>query len=130
MKLLFLKPLTLVALKLKEQTPERIRILPRLSLPVLQAVMNRVRLVIAMDSLPLHLAGTTSTPTFSVFGASSMQKYKPLGGIHHGLQGECPYNVSFEKRCARLRSCKTGACIRSLTGKQVMDALTRHSVFS
>lgn len=111
---------------LAARAPGRVSVLPRLPLPQLQNVMASVRLVIAMDSLPLHLAGTTSTPTFSVFGASSMQKYKPLGDAHCGLQGECPYGVTFDKRCDRLRTCKTGACIRTLTGERVMDTLRYH----
>lgn len=111
---------------LAARAPDQVRALPRLPLPQLQNVMDSVRFVIAMDSLPLHLAGTTSTPTFSVFGASSMVKYIPLGEHHRGLQGECPYGITFEKRCDQLRTCKTGACIRTLTAEQVMGALLQH----
>jgi len=87
----------------------------RMSLPALQNMMALSDLVIAMDSLPLHLAGTTKTATFSVFGASSMNKYKPLGKNHYGLQGTCPYGATFDKRCSRLRNCPSGACIRSVS---------------
>lgn len=96
-------------------------ILDRQPLPMLQNIMAQVQLVIAMDSLPLHLAGTTATPTFSIFGASSAAKYKPQGAQHHSYQGACPYGRTFEKRCPILRSCKTGACIRSLTGDEVFE---------
>lgn len=102
-------------------------LLQRLPVPVLQHVMDRADLVIAMDSLPLHLAGTTRTPTFSIFGASSMQKYKPCGSLHHGIQGTCPYGITFIKRCPRLRTCSTGACVRTLTGQQVMDAFDKQA---
>lgn len=93
----------------------------RLSLPALQNLMTQVDLVLAMDSLPLHLAGTTSTPTYSVFGASSANKYKPAGEWHEAFQGRCPYGKQFEKRCDILRTCKTGACIKHLEEHQLFD---------
>jgi heptosyltransferase-1 len=103
----------------------------RLPLPVLQNLMAKMDLVVAMDSLPLHLAGTTSVPTFSVFGASSAKKYKPLGDRHLSLQGACPYGRDFDKRCPILRTCQTGACIRGLSGEAVFASFQqqwmRHS---
>lgn len=98
----------------------------RLSLPQLQNLMSHVDLVIGMDSLPLHLAATTQTPTFSLFGASSAQKYRPMGALHSSLQGCCPYGVVFDRRCPRLRTCNTGACIRSLGGSEIFSAYLAH----
>jgi len=89
-------------------------VLEKLSLPLLQNLMAEVDAVVAMDSLPLHLAGTTSTATYSFFGPSSSEKYRPIGEHHYSIQGVCPYNISFDKRCPRLRTCKTGACINDL----------------
>ncbi len=94
--------------------PQISTMIPRLSLPALQNLMAQVDLVLAMDSLPLHLAGTTSTPTYSVFGASSAHKYKPIGERHKAFQGNCPYGKTFERRCDILRTCQTGACIKQL----------------
>jgi heptosyltransferase-1 len=96
-------------------------IVDKLSLPVLQNLMERTNLVVAMDSLPLHLAGTTSTSTLSVFGASLAQKFKPKGEKHFAFQGACPYGKTFPKRCPILRTCSTGSCIRSLSGQEVSD---------
>lgn len=93
----------------------------KMPLPALQNLMHRMDLVIAMDSLPLHLAGTTSTPTFGIFGPSSSSKYKPAGTIHHAFQGVCPYGRTFEKRCPILRSCPTGACIREVSANDVFE---------
>ena len=95
-------------------------LIDQLSIPVLQNLMTHFDLVIGMDSLPLHLAATTSTPTFSIFGASSARKYQPGGDRHASYQGSCPYQKTFEKRCPILRTCPTGACIRSLTGEEVL----------
>jgi len=99
---------------LRDHLPEFALVINRLSLPALQVLMGRVSRVIAMDSLPLHLAGTTSTPTWSVFGPSSGSKYAPLGDQHTFYQGTCPYGRQFEKRCPILRSCPTGACMRGV----------------
>lgn len=99
------------------------QVLEKLSFPVLQNFMQYMDLIIAMDSLPLHLAGTTKTPTYGIFGASSENKYKPLGDRHYSLQGECPYGVLFERRCPKLRTCPTGACIKSLDGKKLYQPL-------
>lgn len=96
-------------------------VIDRLPLPMLQNLMSQIDLVFAMDSLPLHLAGTTSTPTFSVFGASLAEKFKPVGKKHGTLQGACPYGKTFEKRCPILRTCETGQCIRGLTGKDLFN---------
>lgn len=83
-----------------------------LSLPLWQRFMQVVEGVISMDSASLHLCATTKTPSFSFFGPSSAEAYKPVGEKHYAFQGTCPYDVQFEKRCPHLRTCQTGACLR------------------
>lgn len=111
-----------VAQYLHAQFPQCSLVIDRLKLATLQNLMANCDLVIAMDSLPLHLAGTTNTPSFSVFGASSAAKYKPLGPNHFAFQGACPYGRTFEKRCPILRTCPTGACIHDLPAQTLFDA--------
>ncbi|MBA3722958.1 MAG: lipopolysaccharide heptosyltransferase I [Parachlamydiaceae bacterium] len=103
-----------IANGLAESFPESSIVIDKLGLPALQNLMSRLDLVIAMDSLPLHLAGTTPTPTYSVFGASLSEKYKPLGQRHGSFQGACPYGQKFEKRCTILRTCSTGSCVKDI----------------
>jgi heptosyltransferase-1 len=81
--------------------------------------MSKMDLVVSVDSLALHLAGTTQTPTYSIFGSSLAKKYQPLGLIHESFQGACPYGKKFEKRCSILRTCSTGSCIKDLTFKEL-----------
>jgi len=102
-----------MAEKLKEAFPNSI-ICDRLPLPVVQHIMSRVGLVIGMDSLPLHLAATTDTPTLSFFGPSLSCKYRPFGEEHLSFQGNCPRGSLFEKRCKALRSCKDCPCIHGI----------------
>lgn len=110
-----------IAQELMTDFPSQSTLLDRMALPVLQNVMGHVDLVLAMDSLPLHLAGTTSTATYSVFGASSAQKYRPIGINHAAFQGRCPYGKTFEKRCDILRTCKTGNCMKNLEGFRLFE---------
>lgn len=91
-----------------------VSVLPKLSLEALQLFMSKMNLVISMDSLPLHLAATTGVPTFSFFGPSSALKYAPRGPQHRHVQGACPYDETFVKRCPKLRTCPTGDCIKKL----------------
>lgn len=92
-----------------------------MSLPLWQRCMQEVNGVISVDSAALHLCGTTRTPSFSIFGPSSALAYKPLGENHRAFQGGCPYNVSFDKRCPQLRTCSTGACMKTLTAEELFD---------
>lgn len=93
-----------------------------LTLNLWQALMAEMRGVLAVDSAALHLCATTNTPSFSIFGASSSRFYKPDGERHVAVQGACPYGQLFEKRCPILRTCATGACIRSLSANDLFAA--------
>jgi heptosyltransferase-1 len=97
--------------QLSQEFPGSI-LLEKLPLPALQNLMGKMDLVVSMDSLPLHLAGTTEVKTYSFFGPSLALKYCPQGPQHQYSQGTCPYGRTFEKRCPILRSCPTGACLR------------------
>ena len=100
--------------RLAAHFPESL-ILPKYSLPLLQNLMKKMELVIAMDSLPLHLAGTAGVPTFAIFGPSSAAKYNPPGKLHVAYQGSCPYGRTFSRRCPILRTCPTGLCTRDIS---------------
>jgi len=93
-------------------------ILPQLDLCELHYLMRQCQYIFAMDSICLHLAATTQATTLSVFGPSKASYYAPKGK-HESLQGKCPYNVSFNKRCPKMRSCPTGACMKDITGKEL-----------
>jgi len=97
-------------------------ILGAMSLPLWQAVMWKMDLVLAMDSAALHLCATTDTPSFSIFGPSLGSYYAPPG--HKHLQGTCPYGRTFAKRCPILRSCPTGACMETLSASELFESLS------
>ena len=110
--------------KLEKKRVERLaakmpnaQVLMQVNLPILQHLMEKAALVITMDSLPLHLCGTTSTASLSFFGPSKALKYIPQGAQHKYIEGSCPYNQVFEKRCPRLRSCQSADCINALKSR-------------
>lgn len=96
----------------------------RLSLNLWQALMTKMQGVLAVDSAALHLCGTTATPSFSIFGPSAASLYKPEGSRHVAYQGSCPYGRTFIKRCALLRSCSTGACMRDLDPEELFQSFS------
>lgn len=102
--------------------PGRSVALGQLSLPLWQALMCRMERVIAMDSAALHLCATTPVPSFSVFGPSLASVFKPTGAQHRAVQGSCPYGKTFKERCPILRTCPTGACMRTLTPQQLFHS--------
>jgi heptosyltransferase-1 len=104
-------------------------VVEKLALPTWQNLMSEVDLVIAVDSSALHLCGTTPTPSFSIFGPTSPNVFKPIGQRHSTFQGACPYGRTFEKQCPVLRSCPTGACIRDLKVEELFQAFQSQCAF-
>ncbi len=98
-----------------------------LSFALWQALMREMDLVIAVDSAALALCGMTKTPSLSFFGPSLASVYKPLGDHHVAWQGSCPYGQKFTTRCPLLRTCKTGACLKSATSDQLLENIVQLS---
>ncbi len=93
-----------------------------LSLPLWQNLMNQMDGVISVDSAALHLCATTNTPSFSIFGPSLADRYRPMGSQHFSVQGSCPYGMQFWSRCPLLRKCATGACLKDLDSHHLIQA--------
>lgn len=104
-------------------------IIDRPTINLWQNLMNEVDLLIAVDSSALHLCGTTLTPSFSIFGPTAMDKFKPTGARHTGIQCRCPYGKVFTKQCPMLRSCKTGACIKDLKAEELFQVFQNQCDF-
>jgi heptosyltransferase-1 len=99
---------------------ERAVLMEKLSIPDWQNLMGEMDLVVAVDSGALHLAGTAGVPTFSIFGPTASEVFKPLGKEHLAFQGKCPYGREFVKQCPVLRSCPTGACMAEVTAEELI----------
>ncbi|MBI3900930.1 MAG: glycosyltransferase family 9 protein [Chlamydiia bacterium] len=99
--------------------PDRSIVIEKMDFSKLQYLMSQVDLFIGVDSIALHLCGTTTTPTISFFGPTKKEVFQPIGSQHVAIQGTCPYGITFEKQCPYLRTCKTGACIRSVLNEEL-----------
>ncbi len=108
---------------LAQDFPRSSHVLYRPELPLLQRAMNHASAVLAVDSIILHLAATTQTPTFGFFGPSSAQKYAPKGKRHGFFQGICHSMASYEKRCPLLRTCATGQCLKGSDPEDIFRSI-------
>jgi heptosyltransferase I len=104
-------------------------VLPRLAPLDLFSAIEACDLVISVDSFSLHLAAKTSTPTFSIYGASLGKYYAPRGPEHAFFQGSCPYHLNFNRRCPLLRTCKTGACIKRIDADHLFSVFSKTHLF-
>ncbi|PIS03036.1 MAG: hypothetical protein COT85_03130 [Chlamydiae bacterium CG10_big_fil_rev_8_21_14_0_10_42_34] len=104
-------------------------VVDKLPLPTWQNLMDQLDLVIGVDSSALHLCGTSSTPSFSIFGPTAPEVFKPEGERHCAIQGKCPYGKVFDKQCPVLRSCPTGACVKDLTFEELWQAFQNQHAF-
>jgi len=89
----------------------------------LQRLIDKADAVISTDSFVLHLAGTTSTPTFGIFGPSKAWRYAPQGTQHSWYQGSCPYDITFSTRCSKLRVCPSPSCLKDVDSVQMFADL-------
>lgn len=104
---------------------KEITILDRMSIASWQNFMSMMDIVIAMDSSSLHLCATVQVASFSIFGPTSSLVFKPKGDRNHFIQGVCPYGQTFVKQCPKLRTCRTGACVKDLNADQLFSSFIK-----
>jgi len=111
-----------LARRLESALGERASLLGNVTLTEWQRWMDKMSGVITTDSCALHLASLAGVPTLSIFGPSNGSTYAPQREKHAFVQGPCPYGVSFDIRCPKLRTCETGACIKGLSVETLVSA--------
>lgn len=89
------------------------QVIEKTSFALWQHLIEEMDLLIATDSSILSLAQMTNTHSFSFFGPTMGDVFAPIEN-RTIVQGSCPYKINFEKQCPKLRSCKSGACIKDL----------------
>lgn len=110
--------------KMEALFPKKSVVAPRFSVAGLQGLMNLVDVVVAMDSFALHLCGTTTTPSFGVFGPTKGSYYQSRGSLHAVFQGACPFGQEFSVYCPKKRKCPA-PCIKEIEGGQLYQAFER-----
>jgi len=111
--------------EIQDLFPDNSKIIDKLSFSMWQNLMSQMDLVVAVDSSALHLCGMTHTPSFSIFGPTSPEIFKPIGNQHFSFQGACPYGKTFHKRCPILRSCSTGGCIKNICPDELFSSFSK-----
>ncbi|SRR3989338_5513187 len=90
------------------------------SLPVLASLLQKVSLLIANDSGPMHLAAAMKTPVLGLFGPNNPELFGPLGGVslYHG-PGE-PWIKPFEGKFPD--SCPEEYDVNRITVAEALEA--------
>lgn len=94
-----------VLARLAAAEPELPMLPPAEPLPLLLAVLAELKAFVCPDGGPMHFAAGVGTPTLSLFGPTSAQRWAPPGPRHRALQGGlCPCS-GHAGRCAAARPC-------------------------
>jgi heptosyltransferase-1 len=101
-------------------------LLKDLSLVEWQYLMKHMDLVLGVDSAGIHLAEVLGVKSFSIFGPTSAEIFRPLGKDHGAFQATCPYSrkKEGEKKCRDLRSCKKAGCLQDLNVDEVFSVFS------
>jgi predicted lipopolysaccharide heptosyltransferase III len=83
----------------------------------LAALIERARLLVTVDSAPMHLAAATQTPQVILFGPTNPFHWRPLDSLALILQGESATPLtefSPEQPCLPMRQISTAAVIGAM----------------
>jgi lipopolysaccharide heptosyltransferase I len=95
-----------------------VRILPRLSLKGLCAVLKKVDLLVGGDTGPVHLAAAVGTPTVSFYRATDAKRNGPRGDLHVLIQSPLNCRACLRKECDRDHECRG-----SITPEAIMTGI-------
>lgn len=94
------------------------RILPKLTLKGLAAVLKRADLVVGGDTGPVHIAAAVGTPTLSFFRATDPKRNAPKGDAHLQVQSLFHCRTCLRKACD-----KDMACRESITSEMMLQGM-------
>ena len=91
--------------------------------PDLYALFQQTRLVIGLDSGPLHIANAVGVPEIiGLYGPTAVGRTGPLGAQHSALSTALPCQPCHERHCPL----KTNACMQQLTPVVVLAMARQH----
>jgi heptosyltransferase-1 len=89
----------------------------------LYALFERTRLMIGLDSGPLHIANAVGVPEIiGIYGPTPAARTGPIGRRHTVFEADLPCQPCFSKTC----KIKTHDCMRKITPEQVLEAAKRY----
>lgn len=88
------------------------------SIPQLGSILKQAKLVVSVDSGPMHLAAAVGTPVVSIFGATNPNWTGPYGQLHR---------VVSASDCAACRPCHSRTC--QLGSLKCLDQIPVEAVY-
>lgn len=90
------------------------RVLPKLTVKGLCALIKKVDLVVGGDTGPVHLAAAVGTPTVSFYRSTDGQRNGPRGDSHVLVQSPLPCRACLRKECDKDRACRSSITATAL----------------
>lgn len=84
---------------------------------------SRARLVVSLDTGPLHVAAATGTPTVGLFGPNTPEKWGPYGSGNAAVWAELPCAPCTKQYLGQVTSCDRDDCMRAISVGDVLDAI-------
>ncbi|RLG12568.1 lipopolysaccharide heptosyltransferase I [Candidatus Pacearchaeota archaeon] len=91
----------------------------KLNLKELVAVINKARLVVCVDTGPMHIASALKKPIIALFGPTSPNRTGPWNTRYQILSADIKCRPCFKKNC------KTLECLKKITPELVKDAIEK-----
>ena len=91
-----------------------------LDLPTLGALLAQARLMVGVDSAPMHMAAALGTPVLALFGPSGEKMWGPWQVDHRVVAGDCPERPCGADGC---QGGKVSRCLEELPAARVIAAL-------
>lgn len=85
----------------------------------LMAVINYSKLMITVDSGPMHIAAAIGKPVIALFGPTAPWRTGPYGSGHTIIRKDLPCSPCFLRRCRDVR------CMKEIKVEDVMTAVER-----
>lgn len=85
----------------------------------LAAILQRVQLLLANDSAPLHIAAAMGTPVIGLFGPTSIVRARPFGEGHRALRVDLPCSPCEQKVCTNKNQYE---CLTAISVEEVVRA--------
>lgn len=89
----------------------------RTTLKELTCLLSLSRLMVTVDSGPMHIASAVGTPVVALFGPTAPWRTGPYGGGHTVIRKELPCSPCFLRRCKDMR------CMKEITVEEVVETV-------
>lgn len=110
--------------QIKAALPPSVKIVDlsgKLTLSLLGALIERARLFVGVDSVPMHMAAALKVPTIALFGPSGEKMWGPWQVRHRVLtMSDCPHRPCGRDGCD---GSKISKCLENLPAQMVTDAV-------